>query len=186
MPSGTGWPACAIAIRIGVLGDESGPFRDISGYGARAAVEFAVEDLGGHVGGRPIEILHADHQNKPDVGTAIIRRWFDQDGVDVITDLSISSVALAAQSIARERKKMLIISGGASSDVTGPACTPYGTQWSDDTFALAILGHEHQAPVDAVGDGQTADGVSAQQDTAARRRLGPDKALEELRAAGAE
>ena len=99
-------------VRIGVLADESGPFRDISGYGARAAVELAVEDFGGKVGRHPIEIVHADHQNKPDVGTAILRRWFDTEGVDVVTDLSISSVALAAQSLAREKRKTLLITGG--------------------------------------------------------------------------
>ena len=124
-------------VRIGVLADETGPFRDISGYGARAAVELAVEDFGGKVGRHPIEIVHADHQNKPDVGTAILRRWFDTEGVDVVTDLSISSVALAAQSLAREKHKALLITGGASSDVTGKACTPFATQWSDDTYSLA-------------------------------------------------
>lgn len=124
-------------VRIGVLADETGPFRDISGYGARVAVELAVEDAGGKVGRRPIEIVHADHQNKPDVGTAILRRWFDTQGVDVATDLSISSVAIAAQGIAREKRKTLLITGGASSDVTGKACTPIATQWSDDTYSLA-------------------------------------------------
>ena len=124
-------------VRIGVLADEAGPFRDISGYGARAAVELAVDDFGGKVGQRPIEIVHADHQNKPDVGTAILRQWFDTQGVDVVTDLSISSVALAAQSIAREKRKALLITGGASSDVTGKACSPFATQWSDDTYSLA-------------------------------------------------
>jgi len=124
-------------VRIGVLADEAGPFRDISGYGARVAVELAVEDVGGKVGQRPIEVVHADHQNKPDIGTAILRRWFDTEGVDVATDLSISSVAIAAQGIAREKRKALLITGGASSDVTGKACTPFATQWSDDTYSLA-------------------------------------------------
>jgi len=93
--------------------------------------------VGGKIGRRPIEILHADHQNKRDVGSAILRRWFDTEGMDVVTDLSISSVALAAQSIAREKRKALLITGGASSDVTGKACTPFATQWSDDTYSLA-------------------------------------------------
>ena len=124
-------------IRLGVLADESGPFRDIGGFGSRVAIELAVEDMGGKVGSRAVEILHADHQNKPDIGTAVVRRWFDVEGVDVISDLSISSVALAAQGIARDKKKTLLITGGASSEVTGKSCSPFSTQWSDDTYSLA-------------------------------------------------
>ncbi len=124
------------AVRIGVLTDMSGLFSDIGGKGAVVAVEMAVDDFGGTVAGKKIEVVSADHQNKPDVAGTILRQWFDQDGVDAVTGLPASSVALAAQEIAREKKKTLLIAGGATSDLTGKACSPYSSQWSDDTYAL--------------------------------------------------
>ncbi|GGF41343.1 ABC transporter permease [Aliidongia dinghuensis] len=124
-------------IKIGVLTDESGQFSTIGGKGSVLAAQMAVKDFGGTIDGKPIVVVDADHQNKPDVGSAILRRWFDQEGVDAVTDLPVSSVALAAQEIAREKHKTLLISGAASSALTGKACSPYSTQWADDSYALA-------------------------------------------------
>lgn len=123
-------------VRIGVLNDQSGQFADIGGKGAVLAVEMAVQDFGGTVAGKKIEVVFADHQNKPDVAGAILRQWFDQDGVDAVTGLPTSSVALAAQEIARDKKKTLLIAGGATSDLTGKACSPYSIHFADDTYAL--------------------------------------------------
>lgn len=125
------------AVRIGVLTDMGGQFADIGGKGSLVAAELAAEDFGGKVAGAPIEIIAGDHQNKPDVGGAILRKWFDEDGVDAVADLPVSSVALAAQDIARQKKKTLLISGAAVSELTGKACSPYSSHWADDTFALA-------------------------------------------------
>ena len=124
-------------IKIGVLTDESGQFSTIGGKGSVLAAEMAARDFGGAIDGKPIIIIDADHQNKPDVGSAILRRWFDQEGVDAVTDLPVSSVALAAQEIARDKRKTLLISGAASSALTGKACSPYSSQWADDSYALA-------------------------------------------------
>lgn len=124
-------------VRIGVLTDLSGPFADAAGQGSVVAAQLAAEDFNGRVGSSPIEIVSADHQNRPDIGATIARRWFDQGGVDAITDLPVSSVALAVQNIARERRRTLLITGAASSDVTGTACSPFSTHWADDSHALA-------------------------------------------------
>ncbi|QRG07008.1 ABC transporter substrate-binding protein [Xanthobacter dioxanivorans] len=124
-------------VRIGVLGDMGGQFADIGGKGSVVAAQLAAEDFGGKVAGVPIEIIAGDHQNKADIGGATLRKWFDEGGVDAVADLPVSSVALAAQEIARERKKTLLISGAAVSDLTGKACSPYSTHWADDTYALA-------------------------------------------------
>jgi branched-chain amino acid transport system substrate-binding protein len=124
-------------VRIGVLTDMNGIFAAASGPGSVLAAQMAAEDFGGKVRGKPIEIISADHQNKPDVGAGIIRRWFDTEKVDAVTDLPLSSIALAAQEISRQKKKTLLISGGATSDLYGKACSPYSTLWSDDTYTLA-------------------------------------------------
>src|SRR5438552_2159261 len=97
----------------------------------------AVADFGDNVNGKKIEIISADHQKKPDVGGAIARQWYDNDGVDAIVDVPTSSVALAVQDVARERKKVFLISGAASSDLTGKACSPTAVHWTYDTVALA-------------------------------------------------
>ena len=124
-------------VRIGVLSDMSGPYSDIAGKGSVAAAELAVEELGGSLGGRRIEIVYADHQNKPDVGAAIARKWFDNEGVDVIVDVITSSVALAVQHIAREKDKIVIFSGAGADQLTGEACTRNSFVWTWDTYALA-------------------------------------------------
>ena len=125
------------AIRIGVLGDQSGPYADLGGPGAVLAAQMAADDYGGKVLGKPIEIVSADMLNKPDVAAAIAGRWFDVEGVDVITDVPLTSVALAVQNIAREKKKVLLITAAASADLTGKACSPYSVHWMDDTNALS-------------------------------------------------
>lgn len=124
-------------LRIGVLNDQSGIYADMAGPGSVIAAKMAVEDFGGSVLGRPIEIIAGDHQNKPDVGSAIVTRWIDEDGVDVIADIPTSSVLLAVQEIGRTRNKLVLASTGGSSDFTGKACAPTGIHWTYDTYALA-------------------------------------------------
>jgi len=124
-------------IKIGVLADMSSLYADLGGPGSVEAAKMAVEDFGGSVGGKKIEIVSGDHQNKPDVGASIARQWFDQNGVDMITDLTTSSVALAVQEVAREKNKVILITGAASSDLTGKACAPTSVHWMYDTVALA-------------------------------------------------
>ena len=124
-------------IKIGVLSDMSSLYADIGGAGSVAAAQMAVKDFGGKVNGVPIEVISADHLNKPDTGAAIARRWVDEDGVDAIVDVPTSSVALAVQEVMKEEGKVLLISGAASSDLTGKACSPTGVHWTYDTYALA-------------------------------------------------
>src|SRR5437868_14637768 len=119
------------------MNDMSGLYADLGGPGSVEAAKMAIADFGGSVNGKKIEIVSADHQNKPDVGGALARQWYDNDGVDVIVDVPTSSVALAVQDVARERKKALLISGAAASDLTGKACSATGIQWTYDTVALA-------------------------------------------------
>ena len=124
-------------LRIGVLNDQSGIYADMAGPGSVIAAKMAVEDFGGSVLGRPIEIIAGDHQNKPDVGSAIVTRWIDEDGVDVIADIPTSSVLLAVQEIGRTKNKLVLASTGGSSDFTGKACAPTGIHWTYDPYALA-------------------------------------------------
>ncbi|MGA7323121.1 MAG: ABC transporter substrate-binding protein [Rhodomicrobium sp.] len=124
-------------IRIGVLNDMSGIYADFAGPGSVLAAKMAAEDFGGKIGNRKIEILSGDHLNKADVGVAMARRWFDQDGVDVILDVPTSSVALAVNEIVREKNKVLIVSGAGTSDLTGKNCSPNTVHWTYDTWALA-------------------------------------------------
>ena len=125
------------AVKIGVLNDQSGLYADFGGRGSVIAAQMAAEDFGGKVLGKPIQILSADHQNKPDVGSNIARQWFDQEGVDAITDLTTSSVALAVQEIGKQNGKVTLTSGAATSRLTGDACSPTGFHWAYDTVALA-------------------------------------------------
>jgi len=124
-------------VKIGVMNDMSGLYVDIGGPGSVEAAKMAIADFGGSVSGKKIEIVNADHQNKPDIGGALARQWYDNDGVDVIVDVPTSSVALAVQDVARERKKAFLISGAASSDLTGKACSATSVHWTYDTVALA-------------------------------------------------
>jgi branched-chain amino acid transport system substrate-binding protein len=121
-------------VRLGVLNDQSGPYRDIGGMQSVNAVRQAVAEFGG---GMQIEVLFADHQNKPDVGAGIARQWYDQDGVSIILDVPTSSVALAVNNVAREKNRILLDCGAATSDLTGSQCTPSTIHWSYDTYMLA-------------------------------------------------
>jgi len=109
-------------IRIGVVNDQSGPYRDVTGPTVIACTWQAIQEFA--AGGFDVEVLTADHQNKPDLGTAIVRQWIDRDGVDFIQDGASSAVALAISSICKERNKIFIPTGTATSDLTGKACTP--------------------------------------------------------------
>jgi branched-chain amino acid transport system substrate-binding protein len=131
-------PASAQGVKIGILNDQSGVYADYGGKYSLEAAHMAVEDFGGEVLGKKIEIVTADHQNKPDLATAIARRWYDTEGVDMITELTTSSVALAVQELSKEKKKIDIVVGAATSRITGDACTPYSFHWAYDTRALAV------------------------------------------------
>ena len=125
----------ANSIKIGVLNDQSGLYRDLSGPGSTACVRQAISELGAL--GFNVEVVQADHQNKPDVGANIARQWIDRDGVDMIIDVPTSSVALAINGIVREKNKVYINSTGASSDLTGAQCSPNTVHWTYDTWMLA-------------------------------------------------
>src|SRR6201999_95968 len=131
-------PAAAQGVKIGILNDQSGVYADYGGKYSVEAAKMAVEDFGGNVLGQKVEIISADHQNKPDLATSIARRWYEVEGVDMITELTTSSVALAVQELSKEKKKIDIVVGAATSRITGDACTPYGFHWAFDTHALAV------------------------------------------------
>ena len=122
-------------IRIGVLTDENGPYSDSGGAGCILAANMAVQDFGPTVLGRPIEIVHADTQNKPDVASSIARSWYDS-GVEAIIDLPVTPVAAAVQQIARERNRTVMITASAVSEFTSKNCSPTSSHWADDTHAL--------------------------------------------------
>ncbi len=124
-------------IKIGIMNDMSGLYADVSGPGAVVAARMAVEDFGAARKGMKVEIVSADHQNKPDVGSTIARTWYDVDKVDAIFDVPTSSVALAVNQITREKGKAFINSGAATSDLTGKACSPNTIHWTYDTWMLA-------------------------------------------------
>jgi branched-chain amino acid transport system substrate-binding protein len=124
-------------VKIGVMNDQSGTYADLAGPGSVVAARMAVEDFGAAKKGMKVEILVADHQNKPDVGSTIARQWYDVDKVDVIMDVPTSSVVLAVNQITKEKNKALIVSTGATSDLSGKACTPNSIHWTYDTWALA-------------------------------------------------
>jgi branched-chain amino acid transport system substrate-binding protein len=124
-------------IKIGVLNDQAGPYADITGPGSVVAARMAVEDFGAAKKGLKVEIVFADHQNKPDVGSQIARQWYDVDKVDMIIDVPTSSIALAINQITREKNKAFIVSGAATSDLTGKSCSPNTIHWTYDTWALA-------------------------------------------------
>ncbi len=124
-------------IKIGVLNDQSGLYADLSGQGSVWAARKAVEDYCKSNKCEKIEVVFADHQNKPDIGSNIARQWLDVDQVDVIVDVPTSSVALAVNNIVKEKNKVMLNSGAASSDLTGKACTPNTIHWTYDTWALA-------------------------------------------------
>jgi len=134
LSAGSAWAQAP--LRIGVMEGFSGVYGDLT-IGEVEAIQMAIDDFGGKVLGRPIEILSADHQTKPDVGAAIARKWYDVDDVKMITGIGTSSVALAVRKIAQEKGKIDINTGAASVDLTGPSCSATGAHWVYDTYALA-------------------------------------------------
>jgi branched-chain amino acid transport system substrate-binding protein len=126
-----------IVVKLGVLNDMSGLYADIGGPGAVIAAKMAVEDFNPAAHGMKVEVVGADHQNKPDIGTNIVRQWFDVDHVDAIVDVPTSSVALAVNEVVRERNKVFLVSGAATSDLTGSKCSPNTVHWTYDTWMLA-------------------------------------------------
>ena len=158
-------------IRIGVLNDMSGTYSDLSGRGSLIAARMAVEDFGAAAKGMKVEIVGADHQNRPDIGSNIVRKWIDTGKVDVIVDVPTSSVALAVNEIVRDKNKVFLVSGGATSDLTGAKCTPNTIHWTYDTWALA--NGTGQAIVKTGGDtwffltANYAFGLALERDTAA-------------------
>jgi branched-chain amino acid transport system substrate-binding protein len=125
------------ALRVGIITDMSGQYSDGNGKGSVIAAQMAAEEIGGTVAGRKISIISGDHQNKPDVATGIVRDWIDNKGVDVVAEGVNSAVALAVQNLTRERKKIFLISGAGSSDITGKECSPTSVQWTYDTYAAS-------------------------------------------------
>ncbi len=156
-------------IKIGVLNDRSGLYADIGGEGSAVAARMAAAEFGNEIDGAPIEIIVADHQNKADLGSTIARQWIDTEAVDVITDVPNSAVALAVQEVTRDKNRIFLMSGPASTRLTGDACAATGFHWMYDTYALAV--GTGRAMVEEGGDSWyfiTADyafGHSLEQDT---------------------
>jgi branched-chain amino acid transport system substrate-binding protein len=132
----------ADTIKIGVLNDQSGVFADNGGTGSVAAAKLAAEDFGGELLGQKIEVISADHQNKPDLAASIARRWIDTDNIDMIADGAASSAGFAILEVARQKNKIFTLSGPGSSDFTGKACSPISFHFNYDTYALAKLTSE--------------------------------------------
>ncbi|TDR95006.1 ABC transporter substrate-binding protein [Enterovirga rhinocerotis] len=127
----------SISVKIGVINDQSGLYSEHGGIGSVWAAKKAAEDFGAAAKGITVEIVGADHQNKPDIGATIARRWFDVDSVDAVADANSSAVALAINDIARDKNKVMLNGGAATSELTGPRCSPNTVQWTTDTWALA-------------------------------------------------
>src|SRR5437762_8346882 len=148
MLSGAGLTTAAIAqqpVKLGVLNDQTGLYADLTGMGSVHAARMAVEDYGGKVLGRPIEVIFADHQNKPDIGANIARQWIETEGVSVILDIPNSAVGLAVREITRTHDAIDINTGAATSDLSGKACSPHGVHWSFDTYECRRRHHQrHQ------------------------------------------
>ncbi|QIP10280.1 ABC transporter substrate-binding protein [Bradyrhizobium symbiodeficiens] len=159
------------AVKIGALSDQSGLYADLGGPGSTLAAQMAVEDSGLAAKGWKIDIISGDHQNKPDIGTAIARQWFDVDKVDIIVDVPNSGVALAVNNVVKEKNGVYINSGAATSDLTNAQCSPNTVHWTYDTYMLAHT--TGQALVKAGGDSWfflTADyafGAALERDTSA-------------------
>lgn len=125
-------------VKIGILNDQSGVYADFGGKWSVEAAKMAVEDFGGKVQGADIEIVDADHQNKPDIASNIARQWYDTEQVDAIMELTTSSVALAVQGISKDKKKINVVTGAATTELTGKSCSPYGFHWAYDTHSQAV------------------------------------------------
>jgi branched-chain amino acid transport system substrate-binding protein len=172
-------------IKIGVMNDMSGTYADLSGQGSVLAARMAVEDFGAAAKGMKVQIIGADHQNKPDVGSNVVRSWIDTDKVDVIVDVPTSSVALAVNEIVRDKNKVFLVSGAGASDLTGAKCTPNTIHWTYDTWALA--NGTGQALVKTGGDtwffltANYAFGLALERDTAAVVQKNGGKVLGQAR-----
>jgi branched-chain amino acid transport system substrate-binding protein len=129
--------ADAPVLRLGVLTDLSGPFRDTGGPGSVAGAQQAAAEAQAASPGLRVEVIQADHQNKPDIGAGIARQWFDRDGVDAIIDVPNSAVGLAVAEVAREKDRVFLITGAGTADLTGPRCAPTSVHWTFDTYMLA-------------------------------------------------
>ncbi len=123
-------------VKIGVLADMTGVYADIGGQGSVEAVKMAIDDFGGTLLGKPIEVVSADGQNKPDISANIARNWYNS-GVDVITDLPSSGMALAVMQLSKDKKKIALVTSAGSSDITGKSCSPYAAHWTWDTYAMS-------------------------------------------------
>ncbi len=130
--------ASAEQVKIGVLADMSSIYSSIGGKGLVDAARMAVEDFGGSVLGKPIELLSVDTQNKVDVASSKARQWFDIDGVDMVTDMPTSAIALAVSKVGEEKKKVVMVTSAATSDLTGKSCSPYTVHWTYDTYAMSV------------------------------------------------
>ena len=126
-----------VPVKVGVLNDQSGVYADVGGKGSVVAAQLAVEDFKPAVNGLQVEVVSADHQNKPDIGANIARQWYDRDGVDAIFDVPTSSVALAISQLTREKNRIFINSGAGTAELTGAQCSPNTVHWTYDTVALA-------------------------------------------------
>ena len=126
-------------IRLGVLNDQSGVYADFGGRGSSIAARMAVEDYGGRVLGRPVEVLSADHQNKPDIASTIARGWFERDNVDAVLDLTTSSVALAVREVAIAKNRAMLIASASSPELTGKYCSPITVHWGFDSYANSVV-----------------------------------------------
>ena len=125
------------AIRIGILSDLSGSFADVAGPGSVVAAQLAAEDFGGRAAGLPVHILSGDHQNRPDTGSALARRWFDTEGVDAVVDLPNSAIALAVGEVARSANRVALVTAAVASRLTGDACSPNLVHYSLDTWSMS-------------------------------------------------
>jgi branched-chain amino acid transport system substrate-binding protein len=129
--------AQTVNVKIGVLTDMSSLYSGIGGPGSVAAAKLAIQDFNPEAHGMKVDLVSADHQNKPDIGSGIARQWYDVDGVDVIVDVPNSGVALAVNEVTREKNKVFLVSNAATSDLTGPKCSPNTVHWTYDTWMLA-------------------------------------------------
>ncbi|MGJ5149187.1 ABC transporter substrate-binding protein [Bradyrhizobium sp. SZCCHNS3052] len=136
----TAVPACAQAqapLKIGVLSDFSSVYSDIGGQGNLEATKLAVEEFGGSMFGKPIEVISADPQNKADIAAAIVRKWYENEAVDMVIDMPTSATALAGMEMSKQFEKLMIVTDAASSDITGKSCSPYTVHWTYDTYGNA-------------------------------------------------
>ena len=137
-------------VKIGLILDMSSLYSDITGTGSVAAAQMAIDDFGGKIAGKPIQLVHADHQNKPDLAANTAREWFDRQHVDAILDVAASATALAAVEVGKEKNKIVVLNGPGAARLTNEACTPISVHYTYDTYSLALT--TGQATVKRGGD----------------------------------